>query len=291
MTYEPPPPQIQPSPPTAARGYTPPQAFPPAARGRAARFQKAVKAGSKLRAALFGPSGSGKTYSALRIATGMGGRIAVVDTERETSRKYADRFEFDVCALDARSPADYIDVIRAADGYDILIIDSLTHAWHELLQSVDQLATGKFKGNSWAAWSKATPQQRALVDAMMSSRCHIIATMRSNTEWAAGADGQGRSKPIRVGLKPEQGKGIEYEFDLLLELNVEHVAEVIKDRTGKFQDKLIAKPDEHFGAALAAWLTDQPIDDAWAGDQGGSPRVEGTPPGPASSAIPPKRVY
>lgn len=269
-----------------------PMAYPPAARGGVGgRFKKAVKAGSRLRCAIFGPAGSGKTYTALRIASGMGGRIAVADSERETSRKYADRFDFDICPLTSRAPADYIDVIRAAADYDILIIDSLSHAWQELLQTVDQIAASKFRGNSWAAWSKATPQHRALVDAIMASRCHIIATMRSNTEWAAGADGQGRSKPVRVGLKPEQGKGIEYEFDLLLELNVEHVAEVIKDRTGKFQDKLITKPDEQFGAALAAWLTDQPFDDAWGGDQVGSQRVEGRPSAPASSSTPPRRVY
>lgn len=53
---------------------------------------------------------------------------------------------------------------------------------------------------------------------------------------------------------PEQGKGIEYEFDLLLELSPDHVANVIKDRTGKYQDAMIEKPDEAFGRALAEWL-------------------------------------
>ena len=40
-------------------------------------FKKASKSSSKLRAALFGPSGAGKTFTALRIATGLGGPIAV----------------------------------------------------------------------------------------------------------------------------------------------------------------------------------------------------------------------
>jgi hypothetical protein len=79
--------------------------------------------------------------------------------------------------------------------------------------------------------------------------------MRSKTEWTT-VDSNGKKTPQRVGLAPEQGKGIEYEFDLLVEISVEHIGQVIKDRTGKFQDKLIDKPGEQFGQQLAAWLAD-----------------------------------
>ena len=41
-----------------------------------------------------------------------------------------------------------------------------------------------------------------------------------------------------------------------MELSADHVATVIKDRTGKFQDKVIEKPDEAFGRALAEWLAE-----------------------------------
>jgi ATP-dependent protease Clp ATPase subunit len=47
------------------------------------QFRKAVKHGAKLRLAVCGPSGSGKTYTLLKLATELGGPIAVVDTERE----------------------------------------------------------------------------------------------------------------------------------------------------------------------------------------------------------------
>jgi hypothetical protein len=78
--------------------------------------------------------------------------------------------------------------------------------------------------------------------------------MRSKTEWSIESDGKGKQKPVRVGLAPEQGKGIEYEFDLLLEISPDHIGRVIKDRTGKFQDELLEKPGEEFGKALAKWL-------------------------------------
>ena len=222
-------------------------------------FKPATKSESKLRAAIFGPSGAGKTYSALRIASGMGSRIALIDSERATASKYSDRFKFDVANLGSRTIDDYVAVIQQARGYDVLIIDSLTHAWQELLTEIDQLAKAKYRGNTWSAWSDGTPKQRALIDAIQDSSCHIIATMRSKTEWMTESTNNGKSRPVRVGLAPEQGKGIEYEFDLLLELSPDHIANVIKDRTGKFQDSLIDKPGEDFGKALAAWLADGPM--------------------------------
>ena len=219
-------------------------------------FTKATKSSAKLRAALFGPSGAGKTFTALRIAAGLGGAIAVIDTERGSASKYADRFSFDVLDLEHADIPSYQGAIEAAAqaGYPVLIIDSLSHGWQELLQEIDRLAAAKYRGNTWSAWSEGTPKQRALVNAILTYPGHVIATMRSKTEWSIEADGKGRQKPVRVGLAPEQGKGIEYEFDLLLELSPDHIGRVIKDRTGKFQDELLDKPGEDFGQALAAWL-------------------------------------
>ena len=52
-------------------------------------FKKATKAAAKLRLGLIGPAGSGKTMTALRIAHGLGGRVAVVDTERGSASLYS----------------------------------------------------------------------------------------------------------------------------------------------------------------------------------------------------------
>lgn len=219
-------------------------------------FQKASKKKSKLRLALFAPSGGGKTFTALRIATGIGGKIAVIDSEKGSASKYADRFEFDVSELTDPKIENYIALIKEANKYDILIIDSLSQGWQELLEEVDRIARAKYRGNTWSAWSEGTPKQRSLVNAILSFPGHIIATMRVKTEWTTEKDHNGRTKPIRVGLSPEQGKGIEYEFDLLIQVSTDHIGHVIKDRTGKFQDKLIEKPGEEFGKALNDWLSD-----------------------------------
>jgi hypothetical protein len=222
-------------------------------------FKKATKAAAKLRAAVFGPSGAGKTFTSLRIATGLaaGGPIAVIDTERGSASKYADRFSFDVLELADQSIDGYVDAIKqaAAAGYQVLVIDSLSHGWQTLLEEVEKLAKAKYRGNTWSAWSEGTPIQRKLVQAILGYPGHVIGTMRSKTEWTT-VDNNGKKTPQRVGLAPEQGKGVEYEFDLLVEISTDHIANVIKDRTGKFQDKLIDKPGEDFGQQLAAWLSD-----------------------------------
>lgn len=217
-------------------------------------FRKAEKTQAKLRLALFGPSGAGKTMTALRLATGMGGKIALIDTERGSASKYADRFAFDTMILGEQKDIEtYIGAIAAARGYDVLIIDSLSHAWQELLTEVDKLAKAKYRGNTWSAWNEGTPKQRRLVDAILEFDGHIIATMRSKTEWTTSED-NGKVKPVRIGLAPEQGKSIEFEFDLLMELSVDHIGVVLKDRTGKYQDATFTKPGEDLGRDLAAWL-------------------------------------
>lgn len=222
-------------------------------------FKKATKRQAKLRAAVFGPSGAGKTFSSLRIARGLvgdGGRIAFIDTERGSASKYSDRFDFDVQELRDHSVAGYVAAIKEAEGYDALVIDSLSHGWQSLLEEVEKLAKAKYRGNTWSAWSEGTPLQKKLVNAILDFPGHVIATIRSKTEWTTVEDGRGKKVPQRVGMAPEQGKGIEFEFDVLLEVSTEHIANVIKDRTGRFQDKLIDKPGEEFGRELAAWLSE-----------------------------------
>jgi hypothetical protein len=219
-------------------------------------FIKATKTQAKLRCAIFGASGSGKTYSSLQIAQGLGNRIALIDTEYYSASKYSDRFDFDVANLENNKINSYIAAIKMAaqQEYEVLIIDSLSHAWSELLLDIEKIAKVKYKGNTWSAWSEGTPKQKELITSILSFPGHIIATMRCKTEWTTESMNNGKSRPVRVALAPEQGKGIEYEFDLLLELTTDHIANVIKDRTGKFQDKIIECPNKEFGEELNAWL-------------------------------------
>lgn len=221
-------------------------------------FKHAEKSQQKLRLAIFGPSGAGKTMTALRVASGISkpDKIALIDTEHGSASKYADRYTFDTDELLVPNIENMVKELdeAAKAGYEVVIIDSLSHAWQELLDEMDRLAKASRSGNSFSVWREGTPKQRLLVKALLEYPGHIIATMRSKTEWVIEQGDNGKSKPVRKGLSPEQGKGIEYEFDMLMEIGQEHYAEIIKDRTGMYQDKIIEKPGEDFGAELIKWL-------------------------------------
>lgn len=234
------------------------------------QFAKAVRRKAKLRLALTGPSGSGKTLGALMIAKGLGGRIAVLDTEHGSASLYAEPMrlangsvfeppEFDTLELEPPySPERYIEAIKAAEraGYEVLIIDSTTHEWSGsggCLEINDDLARAKFKGNTWSAWNETTPRHRAFIDAMLQSKMHIIATGRSKTETAQTEDG-GRKKVVKLGMKTEQRDGFEYEFTAVLDLVHEgHYANASKDRTGLFVGDPRAITEET-GFSLREWL-------------------------------------
>src|SRR5579883_3228848 len=152
-------------------------------------FKPATKTKSKLRLALMGPSGSGKTYTALTVAKHLGNKVAVIDSERGSASKCADvlQFDFDTCDLENHSPEVYIKCIKEAEnaGYDVIVIDSLSHAWtgkDGALELVDKAAKRSQSGNSYTAWREVTPLHNSLIDAMLQSKCHIVATMRTKQE-------------------------------------------------------------------------------------------------------------
>ena len=73
-----------------------------------------------------------------------------------------------------------------------------------------------------------------LIDAMLSSSCHIIATVRSKTEYIQVDNERGGKEIRKVGLAPVQREGMDYEFGTVFDLTAEHNATVSKDRTGIF---------------------------------------------------------
>jgi hypothetical protein len=157
-------------------------------------------------------------------------------------------------------PREHIEVYHGilnafAPGYKVLVIDSLSHAWRELTEEVDRITQASVSKNSLLSWGKVSPKQKRLVETILNFPGHLITTMRSKTEWVIGEGQNGKTTPQKIGLAPEQGKGIEYEFDVLMELNQQHHATITKDRTGKFQDETIERPGEEFGVSLYEWLS------------------------------------
>ena len=222
-------------------------------------FRKAERRKAKLRLAITGPAGSGKTYGALTLAQGLGGRIAMIDTENGSGDLYANMCDYDVETLTAPySIQKYLSAIHEAEseGYDVLIIDSLSHAWTGeggLLDIHSQLTASMKSGNSYAAWNKITPMHNRLIETMLASSCHIIATMRSKTDYAQVMNDRGRTEIRKVGLAPVQKDGMDYEFTVVFDLGMEHTVTVSKDRTGLF-DRQVFTITQDTGRTLKDWL-------------------------------------
>lgn len=223
-------------------------------------FRPAVKEQAKLRLAIAGPSGSGKTFTSLRVAQALanGGRVAVVDTEHGSASKYADLFDFDVLEMDAPfHPDRFGEAIKAAGqaGYDVIIVDSLSHAWNGpggLLEIVD-LASRKYKGNSYAAWGEGTPIHNRLIEAIVSAPMHLIGTMRSKQDYIL-VERNGKQVPQKVGMAPIQRDGMEYEFDVFMEMDIENNGLVTKTRCTALTGAILSKPGENLAETLREWL-------------------------------------
>ena len=228
------------------------------------QFRKAVKHGAKLRLAICGPSGSGKSYTLLRLATELGGPIAVVDTERGSASKYADIFDFDVLELDVYDPRRLVQMIDAAAqrGYQVLCIDSLSHFWMGKdgeLDQVDRMARRMQGNGNFAAWKLVTPMHNQLVDQMIGAPMHVLVSLRAKTEWVLERDEKtGKTAPRKVGLAPVMRDGIEYEFDVCGEMDQENTLIITKSRCPKLTGGVFVKPGKEVADVLKEWLDGPP---------------------------------
>jgi hypothetical protein len=237
------------------------------------KAKKAEKTKLKARLAIDGPSGSGKTWTALVAATalaGEGGRICVVDTERGSAQWYSEEFKFDVVELplvdergheDPRgfSPEVYTEVIKTLENeYDVVVIDSTSHAWEGkggALEQVDQ-AAAKIKGNSYAAWRTVTPKHNKMVDAMLQAKCHIVVTMRSKMDYVQEKDQNNKTTIRKVGMAPIQRAGMEYEFTMIGDMDLDHRIIISKSRCKAMADRQEITPGVEFFRPFVEWLND-----------------------------------
>lgn len=246
---------------------------------------KAERQNVKARIGLTGATNTGKTWSALLIAKGLlesekvyvkgtteidWSKICIIDTERNRSLFYANNGVFGKFShINFEPPYDpesYVEAVKVAEenGAKVIIIDSLSHAWNGtggVLEIVnDRTESSRSKNQFTAGWGGkegGTALQNKMIDSILSSKAHIIATFRQKMEYVQERnETTGRTEINKIGIKPVQRDDLEYEFDVTLKFNNDHTAEIIKNTLSFIdEDELKIKPlDESFGKQLGDYL-------------------------------------
>lgn len=245
----------------------------------AIEFKRSSREALKLRMALIGPSGSGKTWTALTIAEHLCGGpgvctpedVAVIDSERRSALKYAradgakigpGSWEFGHLSLENHSPLKYIEAIETAAkaGFKVLVIDSLSHAWvgrDGALETVDKIAKRSSSGNSFNAWRDVTPMHNQLVDAIMAAPLHVLFTLRVKMEYVVEKDERtGKNAPRKVGMAPVMRDGIEYEADIVGDMDLDNNLTITKTRCSALRGQVIRMPGKPLADTLIAWIAE-----------------------------------
>jgi hypothetical protein len=220
------------------------------------QLQKAERKQAVIKLALQGPSGSGKTYSSLLLAYGLVGnwnQIAVIDTENNSSHLYSHLGNYNVLSLsEPFSPERYNEAIETCEkaGMRAIIIDSISQEWEGSGGIIE--THGNMAGNSFTNWNKVTPRHNSFVQKILQSSCHIFATIRSKQDYVL-ADKNGRMVPEKVGLKGVTRDGMDYEFTVVLDLDIKHQATASKDRTELFTNPLPFTITDQTGSKIRTW--------------------------------------
>jgi len=216
-------------------------------------LRKSERKQAKIKLAIQGAAGSGKTYSSLLLAFGITNnwnKIAVIDSENGSADLYAHLGGYNVLNLNNNySPENYMEAISICEnaGIEVIIIDSISHAWDFLLD-----VHANMPGNTFTSWGKITPRQNAFIQRILQSKCHVIATMRTKQDYVL-SEKNGKMVPEKVGLKSQQRDGVDYEFTLVFDVNMNHVASASKDRTGLFMGKPEFTISENTGKRILDW--------------------------------------
>ena len=214
-------------------------------------FVPAEKSQLKAKVMISGAAGSGKTMAALELASALGSRVAVIDTENGSAALYSDKYKFEMLNLQPPyPPEDFVQAIKVAEnsGFDVIVVDGITPEWSGSGGCLD-LHTKL--GGRFQDWAKITPRHRSFIQKILECSTHIICTCRSKQGYAM--DEQSK-KVTKLGMAPEQRDGLDYEMTLVFNIiNQTHLAEATKDRTGLFDGKqfLISK---NTGLEILEWL-------------------------------------
>lgn len=205
-------------------------------------IKKAQRSQSKMRLLLSWASGSGKTYSALRLGKGLCkwdmSKVCVIDTEHNSASLYSDLWDYSILQLDPDNCTtdllcEAFDTIENA-WFEVIVWDSSSHWRQRCLEKNDQFTKQNY-GNSFTSWRQTNKFYVKMINRMLSSPCHVIATARSKSDYVIEQNEKWKTQIKKVWLKAETRSWYDFEFTVCLDINEMHMVDkVSKDRTWIF---------------------------------------------------------
>lgn len=222
-------------------------------------FKPAVMQQGFLKMGMYGDPKSGKTYTASLVALGLHKLIEskkpITFFDTETGSEYVLSTLYKPAGVElqtvkSRSFADLMAATKEAEQIsDILIIDSVTHVWKELMEAYKAK-----KGLTYIAlqdWQVLKKEWAAFTDLYLNCKLHMIVCGRAQDVWEDRTDERGKVEKTVVGSKMATEKNLAYEPSLLVEM--EKVAQlntgfliprawVLGDRFSVLDGKCFDKP-------------------------------------------------
>lgn len=225
-------------------------------------FKPAENRSAFLKMGIFGFQGAGKSWTACNVAIGLHQCIkskkpvGFIDSETGSDFQ-VERFKKAGVALEVDKSRAFevlaADMREAEKNYDILIVDSITHFWRELMQAWKlkrhrQFISLRDFGPLKDEWSAGYTLP------YINSRMHIIMVGRAANVYEDVEDsgGEEKTKSIKTGTKMSAEGETGFEPSLLVEMErvFQHdggryarEATVIKDRFGVLDGKTFIDPD------------------------------------------------
>lgn len=189
-------------------------------------FKPAKNLQAYLKVGFLGFQGSGKTYTAVELTLGLHAHIEsdkpVMFLDTETGSDWAiprfDQVGVELLVAKTRAFADLVAAFGEADGAaDILIIDSVSHYWRELLESYKR--SHRLSGRiPFHHWQPIKEEWQKFSDAFVNSRLHVIVCGRAGWEYDYSEDEEGNKDLIKTGTKMKAEGEFGFEPSLVVEM-------------------------------------------------------------------------